>query len=96
MLEPKLMLFDEVTSALDPEMVIEVQNVMLRLAEQKMAMIIVTHDNAFRTRYRHPGGVLREWFDCRAGAPARLFASRQKRAPASSWKKFCISMRAAP
>ncbi|MBN0273989.1 amino acid ABC transporter ATP-binding protein, partial [Pseudomonas aeruginosa] len=29
MLEPRLMLFDEVTSALDPEMVIEVQNVML-------------------------------------------------------------------
>ncbi|KSC20289.2 glutamine ABC transporter ATP-binding protein [Pseudomonas aeruginosa] len=47
MLEPRLMLFDEVTSALDPEMVIEVQNVMLQLAEQKMAMIIVTHDMHF-------------------------------------------------
>ncbi|MGK9064875.1 amino acid ABC transporter ATP-binding protein [Stutzerimonas chloritidismutans] len=47
MLEPKLMLFDEVTSALDPEMVTEVQNVMLQLAEQKMAMIIVTHDMHF-------------------------------------------------
>lgn len=47
MLEPKLMLFDEVTSALDPEMVIEVQNVMKQLAEQKMAMIIVTHDMHF-------------------------------------------------
>ena len=41
------MLFDEVTSALDPEMVVEVQNVMLKLAEQKMAMIIVTHDMHF-------------------------------------------------
>jgi len=47
MLEPELMLFDEVTSALDPEMVTEVQNVMLQLAEQKMAMIIVTHDMHF-------------------------------------------------
>lgn len=47
MLEPRLMLFDEVTSALDPEMVIEVQNVMLQLAEQHMAMIIVTHDMHF-------------------------------------------------
>lgn len=47
MLEPKLMLFDEVTSALDPEMVTEVQNVMLQLADQKMAMIIVTHDMHF-------------------------------------------------
>lgn len=47
MLEPKLMLFDEVTSALDPEMVTEVQSVMLQLAEEKMAMIIVTHDMHF-------------------------------------------------
>jgi len=47
MLEPKLMLFDEVTSALDPEMVTEVQNVMMQLAEEKMAMIIVTHDMHF-------------------------------------------------
>ncbi|MFM2346370.1 MAG: hypothetical protein RL654_1123 [Pseudomonadota bacterium] len=47
MLEPQLMLFDEVTSALDPEMVIEVQNVMMQLAEQKMAMVIVTHDMHF-------------------------------------------------
>jgi polar amino acid transport system ATP-binding protein len=47
MLEPELMLFDEVTSALDPEMVTEVQSVMMQLAEQKMAMIIVTHDMHF-------------------------------------------------
>jgi len=47
MLEPRLMLFDEVTSALDPEMVFEVENVMLDLAAQKMAMIIVTHDMHF-------------------------------------------------
>nr|WP_157060494.1 amino acid ABC transporter ATP-binding protein [Pantoea sp. A4] len=47
MLEPELMLFDEVTSALDPEMVTEVQNVMMQLANQKMAMIIVTHDMHF-------------------------------------------------
>jgi len=47
MLEPKLMLFDEVTSALDPEMVFEVENVMLDLAAQNMAMIIVTHDMHF-------------------------------------------------
>jgi len=47
MLEPRLMLFDEVTSALDPEMVFEVENVMLDLAAQNMAMIIVTHDMHF-------------------------------------------------
>jgi len=47
MLEPKLMLFDEVTSALDPEMVFEVESVMLDLAAQNMAMMIVTHDMQF-------------------------------------------------
>ncbi|PMR67216.1 glutamine ABC transporter ATP-binding protein [Halomonas heilongjiangensis] len=47
MLEPKLMLFDEVTSALDPEMVAEIEKVMLDLAKQKMAMMIVTHDMYF-------------------------------------------------
>ncbi|MGR4068470.1 amino acid ABC transporter ATP-binding protein [Billgrantia sp. C5P2] len=47
MLEPRLMLFDEVTSALDPEMVAEIEKVMLDLAKQKMAMMIVTHDMYF-------------------------------------------------
>lgn len=47
MLDPKLMLFDEVTSALDPELVVEVEQVILQLAEQKMPMMIVTHDMWF-------------------------------------------------
>jgi polar amino acid transport system ATP-binding protein len=47
MLDPKLMLFDEVTSALDPELVAEVEQVILNLAEQDMPMMIVTHDMWF-------------------------------------------------
>jgi polar amino acid transport system ATP-binding protein len=47
MLDPKLMLFDEVTSALDPELVAEVEQVILQLAAQKMPMMIVTHDMWF-------------------------------------------------
>lgn len=47
MLDPKLMLFDEVTSALDPELVAEVEQVILQLAEQQMPMVIVTHDMWF-------------------------------------------------
>ena len=46
-MEPKLMLFDEVTSALDPEMVGEVLDVMKELAESGMTMIVVTHEMAF-------------------------------------------------
>ena len=50
LLDPKIMLFDEVTSALDPELVTEVEGVMLELAEQKMSMMIVTHDMWFAKR----------------------------------------------
>lgn len=46
-MDPKIMLFDEVTSALDPEMVGEVLNVMKDLAETGMTMIVVTHEMAF-------------------------------------------------
>lgn len=47
MLDPQLMLFDEVTSALDPELVAEVEAVILQLADQGMPMMMVTHDMWF-------------------------------------------------
>ena len=47
-LQPKIMLFDEVTSALDPELVEEVLNVMRRLGkETDMTMVLVTHEMSF-------------------------------------------------
>jgi ABC-type polar amino acid transport system ATPase subunit len=46
-MQPKVMLFDEVTSALDPELVGEVLLVIRRLAEEGMTMIIVTHEIHF-------------------------------------------------
>lgn len=46
-MEPKVMLFDEVTSALDPELVGEVLTVMQQLAEEGMTMVIVTHEMQF-------------------------------------------------
>src|SRR6478752_2059951 len=46
-MQPDVMLFDEVTSALDPELVGEVLNVMQRLAAEGMTMVIVTHEIAF-------------------------------------------------
>jgi polar amino acid transport system ATP-binding protein len=46
-MEPALMLFDEVTSALDPELVKEVLDVMRDLARQGMTMIVVTHEMGF-------------------------------------------------
>ncbi|MDD9982263.1 MAG: amino acid ABC transporter ATP-binding protein, partial [Gammaproteobacteria bacterium] len=46
-MQPKVMLFDEVTSALDPELVGEVLQVMRQLAEEGMTMMIVTHEMHF-------------------------------------------------
>lgn len=46
-MNPEIMLFDEVTAALDPEMVREVLDVMLELARDGMTMIIVTHEMQF-------------------------------------------------
>ena len=46
-MQPEVMLFDEPTSALDPEMVGEVLNVMRSLAQQKMTMVVVTHEMGF-------------------------------------------------
>ncbi len=46
-MEPKVMLFDEATSALDPELVGEVNRTMKQLAEERMTMIIVTHELKF-------------------------------------------------
>jgi polar amino acid transport system ATP-binding protein len=47
MLNPRLMLFDEVTSALDPELVSEVEHMIIELAGNGMPMMIVTHDMWF-------------------------------------------------
>ena len=46
-MHPKVMMFDEVTSALDPEMITEVLDVMVDLSRQGMTMIVVTHEMGF-------------------------------------------------
>ena len=46
-MHPRVMLFDEVTSALDPELVGEVLRTMRQLAEQGMTMLVVTHEMGF-------------------------------------------------
>lgn len=47
LMQPKVMLFDEITAALDPEMVREVLDVVLGLAKEGMTMLIVTHEMSF-------------------------------------------------
>lgn len=49
-MNPEIMLFDEVTASLDPEMVREVLDVILDLAKQGMTMVLVTHELNFARR----------------------------------------------
>ena len=72
-MKPELMLFDEVTSALDPELVGEVLKVMQDLAEGGMTMIVVTHEMGFAKRvgsrvlFFHEGQIAEE------GPPEQIF-----------------------
>jgi polar amino acid transport system ATP-binding protein len=72
-MRPKLMLLDEVTSALDPELVAEVLNVIRELAASEMTMLIATHEMAFardiadRVCFLDAGVILEE------GPPEQMF-----------------------
>jgi polar amino acid transport system ATP-binding protein len=74
-MRPELMLLDEVTSALDPELVAEVLNVIRELAEGGMTMVIATHEMSFardianRVCFLEDGQILEE------GSPNEIFAS---------------------
>jgi len=76
-MRPKLMLFDEVTSALDPELVKEVLDTMQRLADEGMTMVVVTHEMGFarevgtRLLVMDDGRILED------GVPKQIFASPQ-------------------
>jgi polar amino acid transport system ATP-binding protein len=75
---PQLMLFDEVTSALDPELVAEVLGVIRELAENGMTMLIATHEMGFARDIAHrvcflDGGVLLE-----QGPPDEIFSNPQE------------------
>jgi glutamine transport system ATP-binding protein len=77
-MKPKLMLFDEVTSALDPELVGEVLEVMLRLAQDGMTMMVVTHEMGFAREvgthmlFMDEGEIVEE------GAPRAMFDAPQQ------------------
>jgi polar amino acid transport system ATP-binding protein len=74
-MDPEVILFDEVTSALDPELVKEVLDVMQRLAADGMTMVVVTHEMGFarevgsRLAFMDHGEIVEE------GPPREVFAS---------------------
>jgi polar amino acid transport system ATP-binding protein len=76
-MEPQVLLCDEITSALDPELVGEVLRVVESLAQEGMTLMMVTHEMAFarkvsdRVIFMHQGRVHE------TGTPAQLFGSPQ-------------------
>ncbi len=72
-MHPELMLFDEVTAALDPEMVREVLDVMLSLAEQGRTMIIVTHEMQFARAVADRVIFIDEGIICEQAPPDEFF-----------------------
>jgi polar amino acid transport system ATP-binding protein len=77
-MRPKLMLFDEVTSALDPELVKEVLDTMKRLAEEGMTMVVVTHEMGFAREVGSRLLVMDDGKIVEDGDPRAIFASPQQ------------------
>ena len=72
-MDPDVMLFDEVTSALDPELVGEVLEVMRRLAEEGMTMLVVTHEMGFAREVGDRVVLMSEGRIVETGPPRELF-----------------------
>lgn len=78
-LQPKILFFDEPTSALDPILTSEVLKVIKELAEQKMTMIIVTHEMEFAKELSDRIIFMEEGIIQEQGTPEEIFASDNPR-----------------
>ena len=76
--DPEILLLDEVTSALDPELVGEVLAVIRDLASRGLTMVLATHEMGFARDVAHRVSFLHEGRVLESGPPAELFASPQQ------------------
>jgi len=72
-MQPKLLLLDEITSALDPELVAEVLNIVRELAHEGMTMLLATHEMSFAREVSSTVCFLDEGLICEQGAPEQIF-----------------------
>jgi polar amino acid transport system ATP-binding protein len=72
-MEPKVMLLDEITSALDPELVSEVLNIVRDLAKQGMTMLLATHEMGFAREVSSKVCFLHEGVVHEEGPPEQIF-----------------------
>jgi ABC-type polar amino acid transport system ATPase subunit len=74
-MQPKVMLFDEVTSSLDPELVKEVLDVMKQLASEGMTMLVVTHEMGFARGVANRIVFMDQGIIAEEGSPEQIFSN---------------------
>jgi polar amino acid transport system ATP-binding protein len=72
-MQPRLLLLDEVTSALDPELVAEVLNIIRELAHEGMTMLLATHEMSFAREVSSQVCFLDAGVICEQGEPEQIF-----------------------
>ncbi|MEJ8561828.1 amino acid ABC transporter ATP-binding protein [Yoonia sp. GPGPB17] len=77
-MRPEVMLFDEITSALDPQLVGEVLDVLLMLKQQGMTMVLATHEMGFARQAADKVCFLKDGKIIEEGPPATLFETPQR------------------
>jgi polar amino acid transport system ATP-binding protein len=77
-MEPQLLLLDEITSALDPELVAEVLNIVRQLASEGMTMVIATHEMGFAREVANKVCFLHEGVVHEEGPPEQLFSAPEQ------------------
>lgn len=77
-MQPEVMLFDEITSALDPQLVGEVLDVLLMLKEQGMTMLLATHEMGFARQAADKVCFLKDGQILEEGSPERLFGAPER------------------
>jgi polar amino acid transport system ATP-binding protein len=87
-MRPSVMLFDEVTSALDPELVAEVLAVMRALAKEGMTMLLVTHEIGFARDVADEVIFIRDGVVAESGPPSRVIDQPQAEATRAFLGRF--------
>ena len=78
-MEPKALMFDEPASALDPELVGDVLDVMKSLAKEGMTMIVVTHEMGFARDVADRVIFMADGYDVEEGRPDAIFTEQRER-----------------
>ena len=92
-MHPELMLFDEVTAALDPEMVREVLDVIMELSEQGLTMLIVTHELSFARAVADRIVFMDEGRVVEIGKPEEFFTAPKTERARTFLDNFCFVAR---